>query len=159
MNFNIYNIENQKQNSFREPCRCPKVLIADDEPFNLIALEGFLQCHNIGSIDKVYHGKETLKRVESNMKGNAKSCGKQHVQYKLIMLDKNMPIMDGVDAALIINDWKMSGKVPKETKLVLITGDETIVVKEFDKKIFDYVIMKPVDRSIIEKIIIDAKLL
>ncbi len=42
MNFNIYNIENQKQNSFRDPCRCPKVLIADDEPFNLIALEGFL---------------------------------------------------------------------------------------------------------------------
>ena len=93
------------------------------------------------------------------MKGNSKSCGKQHIQYKLIMLDKNMPIMDGVDAALIIYDWKMSGKVPKDTKLVLITGDETIVVKEFDKKIFDYVIMKPVDRTIIERIIIDAKLL
>ncbi len=75
------------------------------------------------------------------------------------MLDKNMPIMDGVDAAIIINDWKKNGKVPKETKLVLITGDETIVIKEFDKKIFDYVIMKPVDRNIIEKIVIDAKLL
>jgi len=70
-----------------------------------------------------------------------------------------MPIMDGVDAAIIINDWKKNGKVPKETKLVLITGDETIVIKEFDKKIFDYVIMKPVDRNIIEKIVIDAKLL
>ena len=70
-----------------------------------------------------------------------------------------MPILDGVDAAVIINDWRKSGKVPKETKLVLITGDETIIVKEFDKRIFDYVIMKPVDRNIIEKIVIDAKLL
>ena len=78
--------------------------------------------------------------------------------YKLIMLDKNMPIMDGVDAAGMINEWKKSGKVPKETKLVLITGDETIVIKEFDKRIFDHVIMKPVDRLIIEKIIIEAKL-
>jgi DNA-binding LytR/AlgR family response regulator len=93
------------------------------------------------------------------MKVGSKSCGKQHVQFKLIMLDKNMPILDGVDAAVIINDWRKNGKVPKETKLVLITGDETIVFKEFDKRTFDYVIMKPVDRSIIEKIIIDAKLL
>ena len=93
------------------------------------------------------------------MKGGSKFCGKQHVQFKLIMLDKNMPILDGVDAAVIINDWRKNGKVPKETKLVLITGDETIVFKEFDKRTFDYVIMKPVDRSIIEKIIIDAKLL
>ena len=79
--------------------------------------------------------------------------------YCLIMLDKNMPILDGVDAAIIINDWQKAGKVPKETKFVLITGDETIVVKEFDNRIFDYVIMKPVDRNIIEKIIIDSKLL
>ena len=54
----------------------------------------------------MYHGKEALKRIEGNMKGNQKQCGKQHVQYKLIMLDKNMPILDGVDAAMIINDWK-----------------------------------------------------
>ena len=93
------------------------------------------------------------------MKGGSKSCGKQHIQLKLIMLDKNMPILDGVDAAVMINDWRRNGKVPKETKLVLITGDETIVVKEFDKRTFDYVIMKPVDRSIIEKIVIDAKLM
>jgi DNA-binding LytR/AlgR family response regulator len=75
------------------------------------------------------------------------------------MLDKNMPIMDGVDAANIINDWKRKGKVHKDLKLALITGDETIVVKAFDNKIFDYVLMKPVDRSIIEKIIIESKLI
>lgn len=75
MNFNIINID-QGQKSFREPCRCPKVLIADDEPFNLIALEGFLQSYNVGTIDKVYHGKEALKRVEANLKGGPKSCGR-----------------------------------------------------------------------------------
>jgi hypothetical protein len=66
MNFNIFNIDQASsgkgsglsgQKSFREPCRCAKILIADDEPFNLIALEGFLQCYNVGTVDKVYHGK------------------------------------------------------------------------------------------------------
>ena len=74
------------------------------------------------------------------------------------MLDKNMPIMDGVDAANVIYEWKRSGKVQKSVKLVLVTGDETIVVKEFDRKVFDYVIMKPVDKNLIERIIIDSKI-
>ena len=44
---NIFHINvNQKLGSsydrHKEPCKCPKVLIADDEPFNLIALEGLL---------------------------------------------------------------------------------------------------------------------
>lgn len=45
------------------------------------------------------------------------------------MLDKNMPIMDGVDAANVIFDWKKTGKVAKNVKIVLITGDETIAEK------------------------------
>ncbi len=78
--------------------------------------------------------------------------------YKLIMLDKNMPIMDGIDAAVIINEWKLVGKVPKDTKIVLVTGDETVVFKEVDNRMFDYVIMKPVDRNIVEKIIKECKI-
>ena len=66
--------------------------------------------------------------------------------------------MDGVDAANIIFDWKTNGKVSKEVKIVLITGDETIMVKEFKNHIFDHVITKPVDRNSIEMIIRDAKL-
>ena len=78
--------------------------------------------------------------------------------YCLIMLDKNMPIMDGVDAANVIYEWKRNGKVHKSLKLVLVTGDETIVVKEYDRKVFDYVIMKPVDKNMIEKIIRDSNI-
>jgi CheY-like chemotaxis protein len=83
----------------------------------------------VGTIDKVYHGKEALKRIETNLKAGSKTCGRQHVPYKLIMLDKNMPIMDGVDAANVIFDWKKTGKVAKNVKIVLITGDETIAEK------------------------------
>lgn len=66
--------------------------------------------------------------------------------------------MDGVDAANVIFEWKKSGKVQKSVKLVLVTGDETIVVKEFDRKVFDYVIMKPVDKNLIERILRESNL-
>ncbi len=75
------------------------------------------------------------------------------------MLDKNMPLMDGVDAANMIYEWKKNGKVQKSVKLVLVTGDETIMVKEYDRKVFDYVIMKPVDKNLIEKILKESNLL
>ena len=55
---------NYEKVSSKEPCKCPKVLIADDEPFNLIALEGLLHQFNVGSVDKAYHGKEALQKIE-----------------------------------------------------------------------------------------------
>ena len=69
-----------------------------------------------------------------------------------------MPLMDGVDAANMIYEWKKNGKVQKSVKLVLVTGDETIMVKEYDRKVFDYVIMKPVDKNLIEKILKESNL-
>jgi hypothetical protein len=53
-------------------------LIADDEPFNLIALEGLLYQLKVGDIDKSYHGKEALDKIESNFITGTKSCGPHH---------------------------------------------------------------------------------
>ena len=53
-------------------------MIADDEPFNLIALEGLLYQLKVGDIDKSYHGKEALDKIESNFITGAKSCGPHH---------------------------------------------------------------------------------
>ena len=66
--------------------------------------------------------------------------------------------MDGVDAANVIHEWKKNGKMQKSCKLVLVTGDETIVFKEYNRKVFDYVIMKPVDKNMIEKILKDSNI-
>jgi YesN/AraC family two-component response regulator len=61
------------------------VLIVDDEPFNLIALEGLLQMHNVGKVDKAYYGDEALRMVENNgrcgpLRGKnlSSKCGKNH---------------------------------------------------------------------------------
>ncbi len=72
----ISNFENRS--SKYEECKCPRVLIADDEPFNLIALEGLLHQFNVGAVDKSYHGREALNKIESNFITGARSCGPHH---------------------------------------------------------------------------------
>jgi CheY-like chemotaxis protein len=37
--------------------------VVDDEPFNLIALEGLLNQLGIPSVDKAYDGKDALKKI------------------------------------------------------------------------------------------------
>ena len=129
------NFENRS--SKKEECKCPRVLIADDEPFNLIALEGLLQQLNVGDIEKSFHGKEAIGKIESNLITGAKSCGPHHQPYRLIMLDKNMPIMDGVDVAVTFKKWESEGRFNHKAFLVLVTGDEKMVEKHYDKTIFD----------------------
>jgi PleD family two-component response regulator len=41
----------------------PKILIVDDEPFNLIALEGMLLQRGYTRIDKAFNGQEALQKI------------------------------------------------------------------------------------------------
>lgn len=70
-----------------------------------------------------------------------------------------MPVLDGVDAAIIFKEWQKDGKIPHPVKLVLVTGDETIVEKEYDRSLFDAVMIKPIAKNNISSILIKSKLI
>lgn len=44
-------------------CSCSRVLIVDDEPFNIIAIKGQLEMFGIVGTDKAFNGKEALEKV------------------------------------------------------------------------------------------------
>ena len=56
-------------------CKCPKILIVDDEPFNLIALEGLLNYLDIDNIEKAYNGLEAITKIQAN---NVRKCKKSY---------------------------------------------------------------------------------
>lgn len=65
-----------------------RLLIVDDEPFNLIALEGLLNMMNIEDITKAFHGKQALDMII------------QRPQYfDAILTDNQMPEMLGIELA------------------------------------------------------------
>jgi DNA-binding LytR/AlgR family response regulator len=75
------------------------------------------------------------------------------------MLDKNMPIMDGVDVAVTFKKWESEGRFNHKALLVLVTGDEKMVEKHYDKTLFDSVMIKPIAKNNISKILIKSQLI
>lgn len=83
-------------------CDCPLVLIVDDGPFNITTCQSILKKLRINS-DKVNNGLEAVLRVKSILDNinNSTFC-KQCKFYKLIFMDIDMPIMDGLEATVEI---------------------------------------------------------
>lgn len=63
----------------------------DDEPFNLIPLQR-LATENALTCDLAYNGREALEKVEQKFS----SQNGEFNYYKLIFMDIQMPIMDGL---------------------------------------------------------------
>jgi CheY-like chemotaxis protein len=60
----------------------------DDEPFNLIALEGLLNVLGITKIEKAFNGREALDILEQNP-----------TTFDAVLTDNNMPEMIGIQLA------------------------------------------------------------
>ena len=80
------------------------ILIVDDEEFNLKALSAILQFKL--NIDILTHcsfarnGQEAYDMIKSNIKeNNDRSCS-----YKLILMDYDMPVLNGPDATSKIRE-------------------------------------------------------
>ena len=79
----------------REKCKCPKVLLVDDDAFNLTALELHLLKLGI-PCDSAFNGLIALNKIFERQQ---KRCCVNCRQYSVIFLDCNMPVMDGIETA------------------------------------------------------------
>ncbi|TNV83994.1 hypothetical protein FGO68_gene16496 [Halteria grandinella] len=122
------------------PCDCPHILIVDDEPFNLIALEGLIASINPQlRVQKAYNGKEAVQKVEMylNCSKGAHALG----IFQLIITDKQMPVMNGLELARALAD-------KKTFEIVLLSGDDG-----GDSQMFKMVLRKPVEMRELKKAI------
>ena len=79
-------------------CSCQtQILIVDDNMFNLIPLEKMLSKMFSQPVDKAFNGQEAVNMYSKNLMKNC--CSKK---YKLVLMDLNMPIMDGYEATIQI---------------------------------------------------------
>ena len=82
-------------------CNCKKYLIVDDDPTNILVLKEYLKSMN-KTYDVAYNGKEALDKV---IEKQSSDCCKN---YHLIIMDINMPIMDGEEATRAIKKMNTS---------------------------------------------------
>lgn len=109
------------------------ILIVDDTPENLISLKKVLERHNF-EVDTASSGEEALKKVLKN-------------EYVLIILDVQMPGMDGFEVAEAISGYSKA----KETAIIFLSAANTelkFIAKGYSSGGLDY-ITKPVDMDIL----------
>src|SRR5688572_33252724 len=112
------------------------ILIVDDRPEKLLALEAVLE--DLGQhIVRAYSGREALRHVLDR-------------EFAVILLDINMPGMDGFETASLIRQRKSSQHVP----IIFITafGDEMHAVRGYSLGAVDYILSPVVPEVLRSKV-------
>jgi len=102
------------------PSRLAEILVVDDEPINILALELVLKQFG-KSVDKAYGGKEAIELVEKRLEKS------ENLMYKVVFMDLNMPSVDGFEATRKIRE-KL--KENENLKIVACTAYQESEYKE-----------------------------
>ena len=85
------------------PRRKTKILIVDDEPFNIMACKYILKATGLENIEKIcdtaLNGKIAVDMVKEH---------KDECYYDLILMDQNMPVLNGCMASKQIREYLYS---------------------------------------------------
>lgn len=109
------------------------ILIIDDNAENIFSLKKVLELHNL-EVDTASSGEEGLKKILK-------------ATYSLIILDVQMPGMDGFEVAEAISGYNRA----KDTPIIFLSAvsiDKKFITKGYNTGALDY-ITKPVDPDIL----------
>jgi len=109
------------------------ILIVDDKPENIFSLKKILEINNF-EVDSALSGEDALKKILKNT-------------YALIILDVQMPGMDGFEVAETISGYSKSKDIPI-IFLSAVNTDKRFITKGYASGGIDYV-TKPVDPDIL----------
>jgi len=131
--------------------RKKRILIVDDDLFNILALETFLKDYEV-EIDSAYNGKDAVDKVTEVYK-DGKDNAPNH--YNLIIMDCQMPIMDGYDATRALVRMMNQDLIPE----IPVVGCTAFEQGQHTDSCFDAgmteVIKKPLSRTKVQQLIHD----
>eukprot|EP01016_Furgasonia_blochmanni_P029213 TRINITY_DN3075_c0_g1_i4.p2 TRINITY_DN3075_c0_g1~~TRINITY_DN3075_c0_g1_i4.p2 ORF type:complete len:208 (-),score=39.98 TRINITY_DN3075_c0_g1_i4:160-783(-) len=100
---------------------CIDVLLVDDNDFNLTSLQKMLgrffqlKCHN------AYNGEQAIEKIKKKLKESANCEECKNKPYKLVFMDCDMPIMDGLEATKLLREKMKDGELP-ELRIIACTA-------------------------------------
>lgn len=93
-------------------CECARLLIVDDESLNIYVLLSFLKAEGLAA-DTALNGLEALKKIEE------RPCRKCGSWYEVILMDINMPVMDGIECTREIQRRVKKKLIPRVAVLAV----------------------------------------
>lgn len=114
-----------------------RILVVDDETSVRLMLTKLLTLHGY-AVDAVEDGAQAIDQLQKN-------------SYGMMILDRYMPVMDGLTAASIIR----SSPRFAEVKILMLTGDSVTkdVNDSFDAGIDGYIVKPFIVKNLLEKIL------
>ncbi|MCW3461856.1 hybrid sensor histidine kinase/response regulator [Chitinophaga nivalis] len=109
------------------------ILIVDDKPENILSIRKTLELYKF-EVDAAASGEEALKKILKH-------------SYTLIILDVQMPSMDGFEVAEAISGYSKARDIPI-IFLSAVNKDKRFIVKGYDSGGMDY-LTKPIDPDIL----------
>ena len=97
--------------SLKSSCSCPRVLVIDDDAFNIIASERLFLSVGM-KIDTADSGVKAIETVSERAGQRNSACGDCGKGYQIIFLDLTMPIMDGYETAKQLRSLMQRKGVP-----------------------------------------------
>lgn len=124
-----------------------KLLIVEDEPINRIIIEKLLRSVGYTDIDLASNGREAMTMINAN-------------QYDVLLIDIRMPIMNGFELAVAVNDKfkNLESKTlepktlkPKTLKPKMIGVTAQMLMDGEPSDLFDDFVYKPIDLDELDK--------
>ena len=140
--FNLNNVDKPLEKNILTKCTdCPSILVVDDDPFNQLTLEFILKKFKIKS-EKANNGLEAVKML--SLKKTDNQCRHNCFGTKLIFMDYEMPIMNGVESTSEIKKLITENFFPS-LKIIGCTAFGTkMEVEKFYNAGIDDLLLKPI---------------
>ncbi|KAM3143852.1 hypothetical protein pb186bvf_004128 [Paramecium bursaria] len=129
----IQQLEQERQLGF--------ILIVDDEPFNHVSLTMMLKQIKITDIKSSYNGQQCIDVILENQKN-----------VRLVLMDVDMPIMDGISATIVITEKQTRG----ELRYFPIVGCTAHQDQETHKKCLDAGMLTILQKPVFQKSLYDT---
>ncbi len=128
----VLNVSDSDEGAYAAQRDSLKVLIAEDDAINQMYLAGFLRSQG-WDVDTAYNGQKALEIF-------------QHKRYDIVLMDGQMPRMDGFEATRKIRELEANKE--RKTPILAITGYAIPGDRErfFDAGMDDY-LSKPIDEN------------
>ncbi|MDR3547946.1 MAG: ATP-binding protein [Candidatus Pacebacteria bacterium] len=88
-----------------DKCGCPRVLIVDDDPFNAMILSSYLAPLQQKTVE-ASNGQAALEKIIIRSQG---ACCQG---FRVVLMDINMPVMDGIEATKAIRKMVAEKQIP-----------------------------------------------
>jgi len=135
-------------------CKCSKVLVIDDDHFNIMAMESILNSLNAAG-EYVYDGKSAIEKILNKIRYSL--CLNDCAPYYAIFIDQEMPGFSGAETVQELRSLQKQKVIPEMT-LIGCTGHAgKEEVENFVKAGLNQCIQKPVSIDVIKTILHRAR--